>query len=420
MVARKTLILLINLFLTVSAGVAYGQTSYVNSQEGIFQLTGGPGSCDRVLLTNGCSIDHNLLSIAVYKDTIYYNTWAGELKRFKIGVPGSCELLIDGGPTYNAMTVDKNGVVYMASQELVRYDPYTNQLTNLGTMPFYSAGDMMFFKDKLLLAGYDPYDWSTGIYEININDLAASNLYMSTPPFIGLLSYPVACGNNRYFGLSSVNSGGTWLTELDLVHKTITGNACSMPADILDAASSTETGVDDRVAITAIMKTNPDNCVNNNGSIAISASSLHTPVSYTLLNSGLRQTSGNFTNLRGGIYNFRIADAGGCIKDTSIAIGENIPAGRCNDIFIPDAFTPNNDGRNDFFNPSFPATIKNISLQVFNRLGSKVYEGMGNTISWDGSYKGTKQPSAVFVYILSYTDQNGDRKTRKGALVLIR
>jgi gliding motility-associated-like protein len=418
MIARKILSVFI-LFFIAGAGIAYGQASYVNTQQGIFQLTGGPGSCDRILLSNECANDHNLLSIAVYKDTVYYNTWSGELKRFTIGVPGSCELLIDGGPSYNAMTVDKNGIIYMAGEQLSRYDPRTRELTNLGEMPFFSAGDMLFFKDKLLLAGYDPFDWSTGIYEIDTNDLGNSKLFMSTPPFYGLLSYPVACGSNRYFGLSS-NAGNTQLTELDLVHKTIMGTTCSMPADILDAASSTETGVDDQVAITGIMRTNPDNCSNNNGSVTISASSFHTPVTYKLLNSGLSQSSGNFTNLRGGVYNFRITDAAGCTKDTSIAIAENIRTTGCNEIFIPNAFTPNNDGKNDVFRAYFPASFKDITFQIFNRNGNKVYESRNHEAAWDGNYKGILQPSSVFIYAISYTNQDGNRKNTNGTLTLIR
>ena len=356
-----------------------------------------------------------MLSIAIYKDTFYYNTWSGELKRFKIGVPGSCETLISGGPVFNAMTVDKNGILYMANQSLVKYDPYSKQLTDLGPMPFISMGDLAFYKDKLLLAGYDPIDWSTGVFEINIHDLSASDLYMSTPPFFGLISYPVACGSNRYFGLFSNNASNTQLIELDLAAKKVQGNTCTIPLDILDAASSTETGLDSKVAVTglqiikscqsstgtveikaiypgsanlnytldnnvsnttgvfanvvagshhvkvvaagdacatdttftivpvfnpiaAVSKTNPDNCAKIEGSIKFTSSGFYGPITYTLLNTGISQSSGEFNNLRGDQYNFRISNANGCTIDTSIVLAENIPIGGCNGVFIPNAF----------------------------------------------------------------------------------
>ncbi|MDP4262924.1 MAG: gliding motility-associated C-terminal domain-containing protein [Bacteroidota bacterium] len=496
-IVRKILISFAAFFFIPGAGMVHGQAAYVNTQEGIYQISTGGGNCSQALITNGCGTDNNILSIAVYKDTIYYNTWTGELKRFKIGFPGSCETLLQGGPAYNGLTVDKNGIVYMTYQHLVRYDPYKHELSDLGTMPYVSAGDVMFFEDKLLMAGYDPYDWSTGIFEININDLSASKLYMSTPDFIGLLSYPTPCGSSRYFGLTCYNTGTTQLTELDLANKTIIGDACSIPLDILDAASITETGLDDKVTITdlqitkscqsatgsvqinavfpgagtisytldnattnttgsftgisagshkisaaapggtcmndtaftiaapyklvtSIEITNPDYCLNTPATVLIHASSVNAPVTFTLSNSGLSRTSGDFTGLHGGTYDFHIADAGGCMKDTTINIVENIPAGGCNDIFIPNAFTPNNDGKNDFFTIALPSSFKDISLQVFNRWGAAVCQATGNNLSWDGSYKGVQQPIGVYIYSLNYSDRNGNRKILKGTLTLIR
>ncbi|TMI75378.1 MAG: gliding motility-associated C-terminal domain-containing protein [Bacteroidetes bacterium] len=495
MVARKILILFAILgFIAVPA---YSQDAYLNTNDGIYRLTGGPGSANRELITNECGATNLLLSIAVYKDTLYFNTWTGQLKRFKIGVPGSGETLMEYGALFNSMTVDKNGVLYMASEGLFRYDPATHDVVGLGLMPFNSMGDLAFYKDKLLLAGYDPFDWSMGIYEININDLSASKLYMPTPSFFGLLSYPVACGKSRYFGLSSNGYGSTDLVEVDLDNKTVAGNAVQIPMDILDAASGTETGVDERVVITNlqinklcqsatgsvnisatypgagnisytldnnstnttgaftnigaglhsvrvsapnnvcamdtsftiapvyrlidnVVKTNADFCTKVTGSITINASSPNGTISYTLLNSGLNQSTGNFTDLRGGRYDFRIRDAVGCLQDTTVALAENIPIGSCNDVFIPTAFTPNGDGKNELYTISLPTSFKNITLQIFGRWGNLVCQARGNQISWDGTYKGVQQPIGVYIYNLVYTDPSGSEKREKGTLTLIR
>ena len=488
------------LFITVLITTAstYGQSAYVNTEEGILKFSGAPGDCSsRTTIVNPCGFDNNLLSIAVYKDTVYYNTWAGQLRRFKIGVPGSCEQLLASGPVFNALTVDKNGILYMANQNLFRYNPYTAQLTDLGQMPFISSGDLAFYKDKLLLAGYDPVDWSSGLYEININNVAASDLFMSTPSFFGLISYPVACGSSRYFGLSSTNASTTQLIELDLVNKRVIGNSCSLPLDILDAASSTETGLDTKVNITelridkgclsatatvkvnavypnssnliysldnaitnsnglfanvvagrhtikvaadngacfsdttftvdaafnpiaTVTKTNPDNCLNIAGSIKFTSPVYGGPLTYTLLNTGATQTSGEFTNLHGGQYNFRIENAAGCTKDTSIALSENIPIGGCKDVFIANAFTPNGDGKNDYFLVNLSTSFRNVSLQVFNRWGNMVYQAKGNSISWDGTSKNLLQPVGTYIYTITYTDDAGLAKNTKGTLTLIR
>jgi gliding motility-associated-like protein len=172
--------------------------------------------------------------------------------------------------------------------------------------------------------------------------------------------------------------------------------------------------------ITAISKTNPDNCAGIAGSITINASAANGAVTYTLLNTGVSQSIGQFNDLRGGRYNFRVSNTNGCSKDTSIALVENIPVGGCNDIFIPNAFTPNYDGKNDLFTVSLPSSFKNVTLQVFNRWGNIACEARGNTILWDGSYKGIQQPVGIYVYTLVFTDPNGMQKNIKGSLTLIR
>lgn len=412
---KRTIILLFILAASVSRVAA--QQVYVNTISGIYRLTGGVGSSEHELVSNGCGPDFTLLSIAVYKDTIYYTTWAGELKRFHMGSPGNCETLISGGPIFNSLTVDKDGILYMANSYLVRYDPHTREKTEIGLMPVNSGGDMIFYKGKLLLAGWDPYDWSTGIFELNLQDLSRTSLYMETPEFIGLLAYPSSCGHNRYFGLSGDLIQGTIATELDLDNKTIGESSFSIPETLLDAASSAEQGLEDGVSINSINKTAVDNCGNSNGSITLNASSLNAPLSFTMVNTGQVQKSGYFGGLRGGLYRIRITNAKGCSADTTVAIAENIPAG-CNDLHIPNAFTPNHDGKNDLFTISFPAAT-DLKLQVFNRWGAEVYAGKGSQIAWDGTYRGLDQPTGVYVYTLTYT-VNGSLQARKGTITLIR
>jgi gliding motility-associated-like protein len=143
-------------------------------------------------------------------------------------------------------------------------------------------------------------------------------------------------------------------------------------------------------------------------------------LTFTLLNSGLKQSSGSFGGLRGGMYHFRVEDATGCSKDTLVIITEKIPIGGCDTIFIPNAFTPNNDGKNDRYIVDLPSTYKDMVLQIFNRWGTIVYQEKGNSVSWDGSYKGIQQPPGVYIYSLRYTGRDNARKILKGTLTLIR
>ncbi len=88
-------------------------------------------------------------------------------------------------------------------------------------------------------------------------------------------------------------------------------------------------------------------------------------------------------------------------------------------LFIPDAFTPNEDGLNDFFKPS-SIGIKEYDFEIFNRWGDSIFKTSGSQDGWDGSYKGDKSPQGVYVYLLKVIDIKGNSRTYNGKVVLIR
>jgi gliding motility-associated-like protein len=90
-------------------------------------------------------------------------------------------------------------------------------------------------------------------------------------------------------------------------------------------------------------------------------------------------------------------------------------------VYIPNGFTPNNDGKNDLFKASGTEAVTVFNLKVFERNGQIVFETNDKNRGWDGTLKGVSMPSAVFVYLLSYKDIYSDKlHIRKGTLVLIR
>jgi len=70
------------------------------------------------------------------------------------------------------------------------------------------------------------------------------------------------------------------------------------------------------------------------------------------------------------------------------------------DIFVPNAFTPNGDGRNDQWRVPFIDPALEAETVVFNRHGQVVYRSKAEVISWDGKVKGALQPSGVYIYII--------------------
>lgn len=88
-------------------------------------------------------------------------------------------------------------------------------------------------------------------------------------------------------------------------------------------------------------------------------------------------------------------------------------------IFIPNTFTPNNDGKNDVFYVHSNG-IQTMKIRVFNQWGEKIFESTDQAKGWDGKYKGKVQPVGVYVYAFNATLSDGSTVKRKGSISLIR
>ncbi len=99
-------------------------------------------------------------------------------------------------------------------------------------------------------------------------------------------------------------------------------------------------------------------------------------------------------------------------KDTIVPIIEN-------NLFIPDAFSPNGDGNNDklFVRGN---NIQELYFAIYDRWGEKVFETMDKNIAWDGTYKGNQLSGAVFVYYCKGKYTDGKEFKQKGDVTLVR
>lgn len=95
--------------------------------------------------------------------------------------------------------------------------------------------------------------------------------------------------------------------------------------------------------------------------------------------------------------------------------------GSCsNTVYIPNAFTPNNDGKNDVFGPAISGALQFYQMTVFNRWGQVVFKTNDSQYCWDGTYRGHPQKSEGFVYIISYRFRMEETKQIRGTFLLIR
>jgi gliding motility-associated-like protein len=89
------------------------------------------------------------------------------------------------------------------------------------------------------------------------------------------------------------------------------------------------------------------------------------------------------------------------------------------EIYVPTAFTPNGDGRNDVL-LVYGAGISAIDFRVFDQWGAEIFRTQSPGAGWDGTRRGKAQPSGVYVYAVEVTMADGSRQTAKGAVNLIR
>jgi gliding motility-associated-like protein len=90
------------------------------------------------------------------------------------------------------------------------------------------------------------------------------------------------------------------------------------------------------------------------------------------------------------------------------------------DIYVPSAFTPSPDGKNDLFRP-VPLGIKSLDLfSVYSRWGKLLYTTNKINAGWDGKYKGVAQDPGTYVWQANATDYKNKKIFRKGTVILIR
>ncbi len=111
-------------------------------------------------------------------------------------------------------------------------------------------------------------------------------------------------------------------------------------------------------------------------------------------------------------------DSNGCKAEDTVSVDVI----QDHTFFTPNAFTPNGDGNNDFFQLyGNLAGIAKIDVMIFDRWGEKVFEAEEPTFQWDGIYRGQPLPPGVYVYSIKITHLDGKSgPIHKGSITLMR
>jgi gliding motility-associated-like protein len=115
----------------------------------------------------------------------------------------------------------------------------------------------------------------------------------------------------------------------------------------------------------------------------------------------------------------RVGSEYGCQGADTIVLRERCPT----QWYIPNAFSPNDDGFNDLFSV-FGTDIQSLRLRIYDRWGELIFESAALDAAWDGVFRGKPADPGVYIWVADIEEFRADgalfRSIESGNLTLIR
>jgi len=118
-------------------------------------------------------------------------------------------------------------------------------------------------------------------------------------------------------------------------------------------------------------------------------------------------------------YYVQAQNSNGCVKTDSVTVYLLLAPCKQSNLYIPDAFSPNGDGKNDvlYVRGNY---ISNFHFAIYDRWGQKVFDTRDITRGWDGTFNGKRLDPAVFGYYVDGVCEGGGKFMVKGNVTLLR
>ena len=323
--------------------------------------------------------------------------------------PVSCFGLTDGTLTAIATGGTGTTYTYIISDGTTPQQNTTGQFTALASNPYTiiaidqngcadTSGAVVAHPNPLIdqpIAGAQTCSYLTnGKIEIDVTG--------GNPPYTYSVAGFAPTSSNTFTGLSS---GNYYFTVTDSKNCTISDSTTVSPADTVVLSVIPANG---QVKLGDSLQLNSVN--NQPGNVTY----LWTPhTGLSCYDCPDPVFNGNYSEP----YTVQVTNDSGCVSTFNFTVTV-LPD---YDIYIPNAFTPNGDGKNDYWQIyGSTATIKQLQVMVFDRIGEKVFESNDVNFSWDGMYKGQHAPQGVYVYtmkIVWLNDRSDD--VIKGSITLL-
>ena len=118
-----------------------------------------------------------------------------------------------------------------------------------------------------------------------------------------------------------------------------------------------------------------------------------------------------------GLYWLSATDANGCTGIDSISVFQK----QCTyGVFIPSAFTPNGDNKNDLFKPVIFGNVLKYHFVIYNRWGQMIFQSYDPHKGWNGTYGGVQQTTGTYIWMCNFQLEGTQEEHRKGSVLLLR
>ncbi len=257
----------------------------------------------------------------------------------------------------------------------------------------------VYTSDKYILTATDPNNCKAS------DTAEATFLALPNAEILNVVDTTVICeGNNKILKATDFGQNITYFwtyskeTTQSVNAKTTgwyqvivyNGYCTDTDAIYLRVVSLPKTALNDTVNIIQ-----PNYCfIEETNGVVLDASS-NDGINYNYLWSTGETTSSIIINAEG-TYSVNL-EVDGCTASDKIKIIDYCPT----KVFIPNAFTPNNDAKNDLFKAR-GEYVEDFEMYIFNRWGELIFHGNGLSTGWDGTYGGVRVQQDVYVYKVSY------------------